>query len=103
MSLYDFVEESVKYIFQDALGEPLADRVYDLLQEKSTGLDRTEINNRLGRNYKSMEISDALNLLNSLELTEVLHESTEGRPREIWVIKNEKTYELNELNELRGT
>jgi len=43
LAVWRYVEESVRYIFGSALGNPIADRLLDALRASSTGLTRTKI------------------------------------------------------------
>jgi len=49
---WQYAVDSVRYIFGDRLGDPLADKILEALRDKNGGyLDRTQIHEAIGRNY----------------------------------------------------
>ena len=88
IALWDYNEDSIKYIFQNKIGDQLAEKILDLLEKNLQGLLRSEISNLLNRNYSSVQLSDALSLLESLEFAYKEHIESNGRTREIWKIKS---------------
>jgi len=87
IALWDYNEDSIKYIFQNKIGDQLAEKILQLLENNPQGLSRTEISNLLHGNYLSDQLSDALSLLESIEIVykEVIEPN--GRTKEIWKIK----------------
>ena len=87
--VWRYAADSARYIFGDALGDPLADAIYALLLDNSEGLTRTEIYNSFGRNKRADEISRALAVLeeNGRVISEPLA-GTGGRPAEVWKALN---------------
>ena len=63
MAVWDYCEASARYIFGDATGDPVADRIMESLRQAPLGLSRTDISNFLGRNVPMARISQALGLL----------------------------------------
>ena len=102
LAIWDYADGSVKYIFQDATGDPLANEILETLINNPQGMTRTDISNYLNRNYSSEQISNALQILESLEFAYKLEISTDGRPKELW-FASQIEYEINELNEKRAT
>jgi len=84
LAVWEFSENSVRYLFGDALGDPIADAVLQALRQNPSGLTRTEISNLLGRHRKAEEISRALDLLYRLKRAEWKNEQTDGRSVERW-------------------
>lgn len=105
LALWDYCERSARFIFGDALGDPMADEILRMLRDAyPEGLTRTEINNAFGRNKPAERIARSLNSLAANGLVYSQKAETEegkGRPRELWfaVIKKVLPYEKNELNE----
>ena len=50
LAVWRYCEDSARFIFGDALGDPVADEILRALRRADDGLTRTEINNLLGRN-----------------------------------------------------
>jgi hypothetical protein len=64
LAFWRYCEASAKYIFGDALGDPIADTILIALrQQGSDGLNRTEISSIFARNKSAAELSDALQTL----------------------------------------
>jgi primase-like protein len=85
LAVWKYCEDSVRYIFGDSLGFPLADLLlHELRTARPEGLSRTEISNRLGRHKGGEEISRALNSLAERGFARNVQEQTEGRPVERW-------------------
>jgi len=84
LAIWDYVEASTRYIFQEMTGNLLADEIFEALMVESKGLSLTEINNLLGRHKSSEEISTALNLLKSLGMVNIEEIQTKGRSRKVW-------------------
>jgi len=88
IALWDYNEKSIKYIFQNKIEDHLAEKVLQLLEDNPHGLSRSEISNLLNRNYSSEQLTDALSLLEFLEIAYKEHIKPNGRTREIWKIKS---------------
>lgn len=96
LALWQYSEDSAKYIFGNQTGNKIADEIYDALLASETGLSRTEISDLFKRNKNSSQINTALKTLVDLGRVIVIKEQTEGRPREILkALQNE----INEVNE----
>jgi hypothetical protein len=85
LAVWEYSEESARYIFGDATGDPNADRIIEALAYRE--LSRTDINALFGRNVRSERIDQALNLLrvHGRARFEVRDPSGKGRPSEIWI------------------
>jgi hypothetical protein len=85
LALWDYADESARYIFGDATGDPVADDIMEALRAVGAeGLSRTEIRDLFGRHKSADRINKALGEL--LKLGRVCKEnvSTGGRPTEKW-------------------
>jgi uncharacterized protein DUF3987 len=86
LALWDYCEESARYVFGDATGDATADQIADALKANPKGLRRTEISGIFGRHKTADEINRALTrLLKSGKVTRE-EEGTAGRPAERWHI-----------------
>ena len=64
LALWDYVEESARYIFGDTTGDPVADQVAEALRAAGqAGLTRTETRDLFGRHKSAERIDRALTLL----------------------------------------
>lgn len=96
LALWQYCEDSAKYIFGMSSGDKLAEEIYSGLQANKEGLSKTEISKLFNHNRTAKEIEAALQTLIDLERIEKIVEKTQGRPREIFKIL---IYEINEINE----
>jgi hypothetical protein len=84
LTLWDYCERSVRYVFGDSLGDSLADELLSLLSAAPNGLIRSQMMDYFGRNQSSDRIGKALALLARAGLAYCKREETKGRPREVW-------------------
>ena len=85
LALWRYAEASARYIFGDALGDPVADTILHALRDAGEGgLTRTEISALFGRNKDAAELARALRLLVDERLAHVRAEETGGRRAERW-------------------
>jgi hypothetical protein len=88
LALWDYAEKSARYIFGDATGDPVADRILKALRAAGTeGLTRTQIRDIFGRHKSADRIGAALALLLDLDRVWRTPESTSGRSRQRWFSK----------------
>ena len=84
LAVWEYAERSAKYLFGDAIGDPIADRIMESLRMFGS-MSRTDINNRIfKRNADGARIANALNQLFSLGRATFEKQDTDGRPVEIW-------------------
>lgn len=84
LALWRYCRDSVRYLFGEATGDPVADEIRKALQDRGT-LTRTEIRDLLGRNVQAGRISRALAILAQAGLAHMhMDESKPGRPAEVW-------------------
>ena len=85
LAVWDYCAESVRYIFGDGLGDPIADTILVSLRSKPDGLSRTEISKLFQRHVESSQITRALVLLQEVGLAKEISVKTPGRSQEVWV------------------
>ena len=85
LALWDYSEESARYIFGDATGNWIADRILRAIKDKPTGLTRTEIRDLFSRHASEDKIDLALSFLENHKLACRVKEVTGDRPVERWV------------------
>jgi hypothetical protein len=84
LAVWTYAEESVKYIFQNTMEDPLANKILEALAVRPHGMTRTEINNLLGGHYSTKRIDEALDSLRVLNLARRKDTETKGRSVERW-------------------
>jgi hypothetical protein len=86
LAVWEYCEASVRHIFGDAIGNPLADQIRGFLRSCPLGMTRTEISTALGRNVRSADIDEALGALHRAGLAQMgKRGNTGGKPAEVWV------------------
>jgi hypothetical protein len=87
LAIWDYCDQSARYIFGHATGDRLADEILtELHKHGSDGVTRTDIRDLFQRNQSRHRIGAALALLEKWRLAERLTESAyKGRPTERWV------------------
>ena len=86
LALWKYSEQSVGYIFGNALGDPVADTILQTLrQAREKGLSRTEISRLFSNNVSSAQLDRALALLQRSRLADPKElPSAGGRPATVW-------------------
>jgi hypothetical protein len=85
LGLWEYAEESARYIFGDATGDPVADQIAEALRAAGQdGLTRTETRDLFKRHKSADRIDRALNLLLNTGRARRTSEDTGGRPTERW-------------------
>jgi len=84
LALWDYCEASARYIWGDATGDPVADRILGGIRHADGGLSRTEIRDLFFRHTSSNRIDLALSSMEGLNLIQRTKEETGGRPTERW-------------------
>jgi hypothetical protein len=85
LALWTYAEDSARFIFGDALGDPTADAILDALRRNALGLTRTEISGLFSRNKPGSEISRALRSLAEVGAVRTVMGDSGGRPSERWI------------------
>ena len=85
LAVWEYTEDSARYIFGDATGDPRADRIYEALCQ-SGELARTEMSKLFSRHASADRISQALLTLSTAGKARMeMRMEGEGRPTEVWV------------------
>jgi hypothetical protein len=87
LEIIRYADESVRFLFGDSLGDPIADQILSALEESAdTGMTREEIRKLLQGNVSSAAISLALNTLATNAKAYSIREkkNPKGRPAERW-------------------
>lgn len=102
VAVWEYCEESCRFIFGDKTGDPIADQILDELRARSSGLTKTEIiEDVFQRHKKSSDIERALQALQQFRLVEVIFEEGEGgRRRQRWHLadRNPASSEFGEFS-----
>lgn len=85
LAIWEYVESSVRFIFQNKIGDPLADEFLAALANRPEGMTRTELSDYTGRHKTSEQITTALEMLLCIGLVRKELIPTEGRTREVWI------------------
>jgi hypothetical protein len=84
LAVWEYCAQSVRHVFGDALGDPVADELVRLLRAAADGMSRWEMYNALGRHQSSERTGHALALLAEHGLARFENRQTGGRPEERW-------------------
>lgn len=84
-ALWRFAERSVQHVFGDSLGDPLADKLLNILRYEAgpMGLTTTDLSNRLGNNV--LQQRRALSFLLRLRRVRIDQQNTAGRTVTRWI------------------
>lgn len=85
LAVWRYCDDSARYIFGDALGDPTADSILRELRRSDGGLTRNEIRELFNRNLGETEISRALSFLLENGWVSCSQEETGGRPAQRWI------------------
>jgi hypothetical protein len=83
LAVWEYCEASARYIFGDATGDPIADRILEGLRFGE--LNRTGINALFQRHVPSTRVAQGLSFLLSARKVRCERRETEGRPVEVWM------------------
>lgn len=85
LAVWRYCDQSARYIFGTATGDPIADQILAALQScGDAGMSRNELIDHFARHRKAAEIEQALLRLAQLGLVRSTSESTEGRTATRW-------------------
>jgi hypothetical protein len=82
LAVWDYCEASVRYIFGQSLGDPVADSILKALKAAPEGLTRTEVSHLFGRHETAHRIQQALAELLQRGFISIETIATGGRPTE---------------------
>src|SRR5262249_27656432 len=83
LALWNYVEQTIRHVFGDALGDHVADEILSLLRNSPKGLTRTDLRDFFGR-HSSDRVARALALLLRHGLARCEAQKTKGRSAERW-------------------
>jgi hypothetical protein len=83
LELWRYSADSAAYIFGQALGDPTADAIVELLRTRPEGVTRTELSTHFDRNKSKTQLDAAIALAQSNGLLRIERRETGGRPVEI--------------------
>ena len=84
LAFWERVEASIRHIFGDATGDPIADTILRALREQGD-MSQTAICSRLfHRNVRAERLSQAQAVLLEAGLAQCYFQETEGRPAVMW-------------------
>jgi hypothetical protein len=84
LEVWRYSEDSVRCVFGDKTGHPLADDIMDLLRKSPNGASRSEIRDMVGVRVPADRIGQVLELLARAGLARHERRDTGGRPAELW-------------------
>jgi len=96
LALWQYCEDSARYIFGNQTGNKIADTIYAALSGAGEGLTKTQLRDLFQRNASASQINTALKLLVELGKIEITKEETDGRPREIY---RTRQHDKNDIND----
>jgi hypothetical protein len=84
LALWQYAEDSARFIFGDATGDPVADQILSALR-RSGRMTQTQISDLFARNQKAGRIEQALSTLLAADLVRTWQGETQsGRPPVYW-------------------
>jgi hypothetical protein len=83
LAVWDYCEASARFVFGDAIGDPVADRILTALRANGA-MAQTEIVDLFGRNVNGARLGRAQEALIRAGLARTQQEASGGRPRTIW-------------------
>jgi hypothetical protein len=84
LALWQYCEDSARWIFGQAMGDPVADAILSALRAAPEGLSRTDIRDLFGRNQTAARINASLRALEEAGLARAERVESGGRPVERW-------------------
>ena len=96
LALWQYCEDSARYIFGNQTGKKTADAIYTALLGAADGLTKTQIRDLFQRNASAYQVNAALKLLIELGKIESIKKPTEGRASEIY---RARRYDKNDIND----
>jgi hypothetical protein len=85
IAVWEYAEASVRYVFGDAIGDPVSDQILAALRSSPGGLTRAEISDLFSRNRDRQSIDHALSTLRRQDLANPVRQESGGRPVERWI------------------
>ncbi len=85
LALVDYAEASARFVFGDATGDPIADRIYAALKAQGP-MSQNDIYELFGRHVSSSRTGAAMETLLAAGRVRQAREETGGRPKTIWMV-----------------
>ena len=103
LEIWRYCDQSARWVFGDALGDPMADTVMEAIRKAPQGLTLTQLHGVFGRNKPANELHAALGSLeHDGRIRQVSQSSGKGRPATIYVAheydRNEGSPEVPEVS-----
>jgi hypothetical protein len=86
LALWEYCEDSARYVFGDATGDPTADRVLTALRTTPEGMTQNALVDLFGRNLSATKLTSALETLVRLHRVSSQKVETRGRPSTVWQV-----------------
>jgi hypothetical protein len=87
LAFWRYSEATALFVFGEALGDPIQDRILNVLKQQADGCTRTELLKLFSNNMSAQQIATALGLLYANGLVSVRKVPTGGRSKEVWAYK----------------
>jgi hypothetical protein len=87
LALWQYAENSVRFVFGSSLGNSFADRLFELIRACPDGMTTTGIHQALGNNYPASRIQPALSQLEAIGAVRMEQRKTPGRPAIVWIAR----------------
>jgi len=84
LTLWRYCEDSVRWIFGEAVGHPVADEILRFLQQSPAGATKTQISGLFGGHKVQKTIDEALESLKADGRVTSGKKAGAGRPTEVW-------------------
>ena len=84
LAVWNYADASARFIFGDAVGDPIADELLQCLRSRPEGMTRNEMREHFKRNKGASQINRSLTTLQEHGLARFEMEPTGGRPAERW-------------------
>ncbi len=98
LALWQYCEDSAKYIFGAQTGNKIADEIFTELKQRKDGMSKNDIREYFQQNRSAAEINIALELLLDLGRIDSYKEKTTKRPKEIFFILQDVINVINVIN-----
>lgn len=86
LAIWEYSENSARYIFQRTTGDKLANEILEFLRTKPEGVTRTQVNDYFGGHKSSDQLLGSLSVLEKLGIIRKETGHTGGRAQEIWIL-----------------
>jgi len=84
LALWEYAEQSARFVFGQALGDPMADEILEAVLAAPDGLDRTDLHKRFSGHKKAAELERRLAMLDAQGFVKHSVEKTGGASRHVY-------------------